>query len=138
MINTPRDKAFGYPSIMVHGPMFKKYLNPVVPGETLKSLTNVFYNKLPYDVGIMLTRNQQIKDQVFYDLIKNNEIKTMCIRIDEKGDANSVSIDLPIMTFNYVSQRDMWLIDPMKSNELENFENEAYQTIHVTKSDQFA
>lgn len=70
MINTPRDKAFGNPYVWVHGPKFKqKFLNPVVPGEDLKSLSNVYYVKLPHDVGLNFTRNQQIKDQIFYDTI---------------------------------------------------------------------
>lgn len=41
-----------------------------------------FFSKLPSQAKIRHTRNSNIKDQLFFDQHKGNEMKTFCVRMD--------------------------------------------------------
>ena len=43
-----------------------------------------------------------MKDQLFFDVIKNNEIKTYCLRLDHPEPKNKV-ISVQITVHNYVA-----------------------------------
>lgn len=70
-------------------------------------LSNPYYIHLPFDVYVKFSRNQNIKDQIFYDVIKNGEVKTMCIRVDDENQVNAININ--ITANNYISERDCWM-----------------------------
>ena len=43
-----------------------------------------YYIKKPNDWHIKHSRNSIIKDQLFYDLIKGNELEQVCLRVDHE------------------------------------------------------
>lgn len=70
-------------------------------------LSNPYYIHLPFDVQVNFSRNSNIKEQIFYDVIKNGEVKTMCIKVDDENQVNAVNIN--ITASNYISERDCWM-----------------------------
>ena len=92
-----------------------------------------YFAKLPGDAMCRHTRNSNIKDQLFYDVLKNNEVKTYCLRLDHLEPRNKVMIArIPIS--NFVSQNDIWL--QFRRNKSTNIVEEIFQTIHISKGDQ--
>ena len=43
-----------------------------------------YFAKLPNDAVVSHSRNSNIKDQLFYDVVKNQEKKTYCLRLDHQ------------------------------------------------------
>lgn len=73
LINAP--EAYGIvqsPMIYVTGPKF-------MPNE---SMAAPYFVKLPSDAKVCFSKNQLIKDQIFYDLIQNHEVRSYCLRAD--------------------------------------------------------
>ena len=67
-----------------------------------------YFAKLPGDAKCRHTRNSNVKDQLFYDVLKNNEVKTYCLRLDHAEPKNKVMVArIPIS--NFVNQNDIWL-----------------------------
>lgn len=66
-------------NVYINGPRF----NHMIQNKSSESILDVpYYRQLSSDAKVQLTRNNQIKDQLFYDVLKNNEFKTMCCRVD--------------------------------------------------------
>lgn len=60
-------------------------------------LNAAYYVKLPVDTVCRHSRNSNIKDYLFYDVIKNNEIKTYCVRLDHPEDKSKVNaVRIPV------------------------------------------
>jgi len=67
-----------------------------------------YFAKLPGDAKCRHSRNSNVKDQLFYDVLKNNEVKTYCLRLDHADSKSKVMVaKIPIC--NFVSQNDIWL-----------------------------
>jgi hypothetical protein len=94
-----------------------------------------YFAKLPGDAVVKHSRNANIKDQVFYDVIKNNEKKTYCLRLDHHDPKQRVVL-VRITVNNYSSQPDVWL--HYKKNFKTNSIEEIFQSVHVTRGDQTA
>jgi len=65
----------------VNGPKYKDMLKISALKISNYVLNAAYYVKLPLDASCRHTRNSNIKDQLFYDVMKNKEIKTYCIRL---------------------------------------------------------
>ena len=98
-------------------------------------LSNPYYIHLPFDVQVNFSRNSNIKEQIFYDVIKNGEVKTMCIKVDDENQVNAVNIN--ITASNYISERDCWM-QYFQNNLNQLSYSCVYQTIHVNQGDQCA
>ena len=64
------------------------------------------FKKLNDEAWHRSSRNSNIKDQIYYDQIKNGVLKTFCVRPDlpdKKIYCPNIKVD------NYVSQHDIWL-----------------------------
>lgn len=97
-----------------------------------------YYRKQPADAEIRLSRNNQIKDQLFYDVIRQHEFKTMCCRVDQLEERQKVRCS-GIVISNYHSVPDCWLHykrNPLKGESDENIC--VFQAVHVDDSSQFA
>jgi hypothetical protein len=92
----------------VNGPKYRDLLKLTSLKLSNFVLDAAYYVKLPVDAICRHSRNSNIKDQLFYDVIKNNEVKTYCIRLDHQEDKHKVMpIRIPIS--DIVSQNDVWI-----------------------------
>jgi hypothetical protein len=92
----------------VHGPKYKDLIKLSSLKANNYLLDAAYFSKLPADSEVRHTRNANMKDQLFFDVIKNNEVKTYCLRLDHiEPKSKVISIQIPV--YNYVSQNDVWL-----------------------------
>ena len=71
-------------------------------------LDAAYFSKLPADSQVRHTRNSNMKDQIYFDVIKNIEVKTFCLRLDH-ADPKQKVVCIQIPVHNHVSQNDCWL-----------------------------
>lgn len=97
-------------SCYIHGPKFKELLK-ISNLKLSNYIVDAPYTaKLQNDSVYMHSRNSNIKDQIFYDAIKNNEVKTYCLRPFNDADDNKKGVSCPkIQISSRVSQSDVWL-----------------------------
>ena len=117
----------------VHGPQFRELLKVQKLKANNYILDVAYFSKLPGDSKCRHSRNSNIKDQLFYDVIKNNEVKTYCLRLDHH-ERNSRVMMARIPISNFVSQNDIWL--QFRRDKSTNQVEETFQTIHIPKGDQ--
>ena len=135
-INFPQDpNEFSQCTYYVHGPKFKDMLDQKSLKQSNYILDVPYFAKLPSDATVQHTRNSLIKDQMFYDIVRNGEIKTYCLRLDH-ADPKCKVMSPKIVINQFVSQVDVWL--HYKKNYKDNTIDEMFQTVHVTKGDQAA
>lgn len=86
----------------VNGPKYKDLMKV----SSLKSQNYIlevpYFAKLPNDAVVSHSRNSNIKDQLFYDIVKNHEKKTYCLRLDHQ-DPKSKVVSIKIPVNNYTS-----------------------------------
>lgn len=98
-------------------------------------LDAAYYVKLPVDAICRHSRNSNIKDQMFYDVIKNNEVKTYCIRLDHQDEKCKVMpVRIPIS--NIVSQNDVWV--HFRRNQVTQQMDEIFQNLCISTGNQTA
>jgi hypothetical protein len=66
----------------VHGPKYKELIKLTTLKANNYLLDAAYFSKLPGDSDVRHSRNANMKDQLFFDVIKNKEIKTFCLRLD--------------------------------------------------------
>jgi hypothetical protein len=49
-----------------------------------------YFAKQSTDCEIRHSRNANIKDQLFYDIVKNDEVQTICLRLDHADNKSKV------------------------------------------------
>lgn len=109
MLNYPVDRTeYPHTTYYVHGSKFKHMINIEVLEKRKYLLEVPLVKLLPSEAVVRHSRNQNIKDQLFYDQIKGQQIKTYCVRMDNKDKRKRVFS--PKLNLNkQVSQHDVWL-----------------------------
>ena len=93
-----------------------------------------YFQKFPKEIFVQASRNANIKDDLFFDIIKmHGEFKNICIEFDleQTPQINYIHIPLP----KFMSQPDVWrhaIKDRTDDSELGIF-----QTVNVTTEDQY-
>ena len=67
-----------------------------------------YFTKKPNDWVIRHSRNSNIKDQLFYDLIRGSEIEQVCLRLDHEQEKKK-SYKLKGQVKDFISEPDVWL-----------------------------
>lgn len=102
LLNTPLEPdEFSTSTYYVHGNKYKEMLRI----QNLKACNYIcdvpYFHKLPRDSIIRHTRNSAIKDQLYYDIIKGNMVKTICLRLDHVDQKQKVRQNkIEIQNFN--------------------------------------
>lgn len=109
MMNVPLDREeYNVKSYYVHGTRFREKLDLLELEKKNFIMDPPLYKKLPNDCEVRHTRNQNIKDQLYFDNIKGNIVKTYCVRMENK-DPKSRVISPKIVIKDYISRQDIWL-----------------------------
>jgi hypothetical protein len=74
----------------VHGPKFKDMLKVSNLKHCNYILDIPYFSKIPADADVRHSRNSNVKDQLFYDIIRGKEVKTVCLRIDHPDEKSKV------------------------------------------------
>ena len=109
LLNTPIEPdEFSTSTYYVHGNKFKDLLRI----QNLKASNYVcdvpYFHKLAQDAVVRHSRNGAIKDQLYYDIIKGPEVKTICLRLDHAESKQKVRSP-KILIQDCQSQHDIWL-----------------------------
>lgn len=88
-----------------------------------------YYIKLRNDCKIYHGRNAFLKQELFYDQHQNGEVRTVCLRIDHKEEAQKVK-PMNILISNHLSKHDSWLLNAKKKSR-NNLVIDIFQAISV-------
>lgn len=92
--------------------------------------------KIPNNCTVTHGRNAFLKNELFYDINRNGETRTMCLRIDHVQEERRVK-PFSIGVSNYLSTPDNYLMTAKKKSGNQNY-IDICQNISVQKGDQYA
>lgn len=70
-------------SLYIHGTKFRNLLRLDELKKSNYTIDIPYFTKLNSDGYYRMSRNMNVKDQIFYDQIKNGVLKTYCVRPDQ-------------------------------------------------------
>ena len=94
-----------------------------------------YFQKFPKEILLQASRNANIKDDLFFDIIKmHGEFKNICIEFDSEQRPQIKGIHIPLPKF--ISQPDVWRYST--KDRTDDSELGIFQTVNVTTEDQYA
>lgn len=100
-------------SVYVHGPKFREYLKM---GDGSSPLAVPAVKQFKPEATIELTRNASIKEQLFYQIQRNNEVLTYCCRYEHELESRRCK-QTAIPVTDYSSSPDCWLHSKCQNND---------------------
>ena len=91
------------------------------------------HNQLPPDTVYEITRNQLIKDELYYDSITLGEVITYCLRLESEDDGKRIK-EIGIPVCKYIGKHDVF----MRQYKLPGQHSEdVFMTININADDQY-